>query len=325
MLLVLGPLIKYGLNDPTGYTERLDQTSVFNADASAGHAPAGRIEQNARLILGMWNEHGDENARHNLSGAPMLDPLTGAAFVVGAGMLLLRLRDRRARLVLLWLGVMLIPALMSNQEPHAVRTVEAIAPSMVLAGIGATALLGWVLELRYWRSNPRLGWVIASGLLVCVLALNTWRYFVTWPASTGAYHEFYVADTHIGEVVQRLARSAGSSAKGYQIFLPQVQGDNEVLDYLTYGIAVHSAAKGRSVAAQCGGALLIAYGIQPAADVQQARRVLGPGALVIGEGPRSPLDGKPEFVIYACDTTARPVVARALDRDGTFGVTMLGQ
>jgi hypothetical protein len=322
---VLGPLIDYGLRDPAGYTRRLDQTSIFNQDAIAGHAPARRIEQNVRLILGMWNEHGDQNARHNLSGAPMLDPLTGAAFVVGASILLLRLRDSSARLVLLWLGVMLLPALMSNQAPHAVRTVEAIAPSMVLAGIGATALLGWVLELRHWRYNAWLGWAMGGGLLMCVLALNTWRYFVAWPATTGAYHEFYVADTHIGEVVQRLANTVGSSAKGYQIFLPQARGDNEVLDYLTYGIAVHSSVKGRAAAAHCGEALLIAYGIQPAADMQQARRVLGPGAMIVGEGPRSPLDGRPEFVIYGCDATVRPFVAGALTREDAFSMTTLEQ
>jgi 4-amino-4-deoxy-L-arabinose transferase-like glycosyltransferase len=325
LLLVLAPLINYGLTDPVGYSRRLDQTSVFNEDAIAGHAPAWRIEQNARLILGMWNEHGDENARHNLSGAPMLDPLTGAAFAVGAGILLLGLGDRRAKLVLLWLGVMLVPALMSNQEPHAVRTVEAIAPSMVLAGIGATALLGSMLDLRPWRYNSSFGWALSCSLLAVALVLNTWRYFVAWPATAGAYHEFYVADTHIGEVVQRLAQSADSSVKGYQIFLPQARGDNEVLDYLTYGIAVHSSAKGRAVAAQCGGSLLIAYGLQPAADMQQAHRVLGPSAMIVGAGPRSPIDGRPEFVIYGCDATARPLVARALVRDDTFGVTMLNQ
>src|SRR4029079_7200492 len=117
--------------------------------------------------------------------------------------------------------------------------------------IGATALLGWVFELRHWRSNARLGWAIGGGVLVCVRALSTWRYFVTGPATTGAYHAFYVADTHIGEVVQRLASIAGSSVKGYQIFLPQARGDNEVLDFLTYGMAVHSSAKGRA-AALCG-------------------------------------------------------------------------
>jgi hypothetical protein len=322
MLLVLGPLIDYSLRDPDGYSRRLDQTSVFNQDAIAGHALAWRLEQNARLILGMWNERGDSNARHNLSSAPMLDPLTGAAFVVGAGILLLRLRECRARLVLVWLAVMLLPALMSNQQPHAVRTVEAIAPSMVLAGMGAAALLGWLLDLRPWRSNAQLGWALAGGLLLCVLALNTWRYFVTWPATTGAYDAFYVADTHIGAAVQRMARSAGSPAQSYQIFLPQARGDNEVLDYLTYGIAVHSSSKGRA-AAQCGRALLFAYGVEPAADIQQARRVLGPGAMIVGAGPRSPLDGRPEFVVYGCDTQVRPFVAHALTIDDTFSVTML--
>jgi 4-amino-4-deoxy-L-arabinose transferase-like glycosyltransferase len=324
LLLVLGPLIDYGLRDSVGYSRRLDQTSVFNPDASAGHAPAWRIEQNARLILGMWNEHGDSNARHNLSGAPMLDPLTGAAFVVGTGIFLLRLREHRVRLVLLWLAVMLLPALMSNQQPHAVRTVEAIAPSMILAGIGAAALLGWVLELRSWRFHAWLGWAIGGGVLVCVLALNTWRYFVTWPATTGAYDAFYVADTHIGEVVQRIARSASSQAADYQIFLPQARGDNEVLDYLTYGIAVHSSAKGRA-AVQCGRALLFAYGMEPAIDMQQARRVLGPGAMMVGAGPRSPIDGMPEFVIYGCDATVRPFVARALLIEDMFSMTMVEQ
>jgi hypothetical protein len=270
----------------------------------------------------MWNERGDANARHNLAGAPMLDPLTGAAFVIGAGILLLRLHERRVRLVLLWLGVMLIPAFMSNQQPHAVRTVEAIAPSMVLAGIGAAALLGWLLELRHCRTNARLGWAIAGGLVACVLALNTWRYFVAWPATTSAYDAFYVADTHIGEAAQRLAGSAGSS--GYQIFLPQARGDNEVLDYLTYGMPVHSSAKGR-VATQCGRALLFAYGLDPFADMQQARRILGASVMIVGSGPRSPIDGRPEFVIYGCDAKVRPFVARALTVEDTFGVTMLKQ
>jgi hypothetical protein len=158
-----------------------------------------------------------------------------------------------------------------------------------------------------------------------VLALNTWRYFVLWPSSTGAYHEFYVADTHIGEAAQRLAHTAAVSAQSYQIFLPQARGDNEVLDYLTYGMAVRSASKGRSAAAQCGSAVLFAYGLQPDQDVQQARRALGPSAMIVGTGPRSPLDGRPEFVVYGCDAAQRALVARALDldSDATFGVTML--
>jgi len=323
MLLVLGPLIAYGITDPAGYTRRLDQTSVFNEDASAGHAPAGRIEQNARLVLGMWNERGDENSRHNLSGAPMLDPLTGAAFVVGAGALCIRLRERSARIVLVWLGVMLIPALLSNQEPHAVRTVEAIAPSMLLAGIGASALLGWVVELRPWRyKGGRLGWVAGGSLLVCVLALNGWRYFVAWPATTRAYQEFYVAETHTGDAVQRLAGMGNPSASGYRVFLPHPRGDNDVLDYLTYGIAVESYLKQRFAASQGAQVLLITYGAS-ALKPEQVRRLLGSSAMLVDEGPRSPLDGRPEFLVYGRDAAAREFVIRALTSQGEQPMTPL--
>ena len=35
--------------------------------------PLARLEESLRANLGIWNEHGDDNARHNLSGAPELE------------------------------------------------------------------------------------------------------------------------------------------------------------------------------------------------------------------------------------------------------------
>ena len=98
-----------------------------------------------------------------------------------------------------------------------------------------------------------------------------------------------------------------------------------MLDYLTYGLPVRSFVKGRATATQCSGSLLIAYGLQPEADMQQARRVLGPSAMIVGSGPRSPLDGRPEFTIYSCDATARESVAQALDQGSAFGMIVLKQ
>jgi hypothetical protein len=96
------------------------------------------------------------------------------------------------------------------------------------------------------------------------------------------------------------------------------------LDYLTDGITVHSSAKGR-VADQCGQALLFAYGMKPDADMRQARRVLGPDAMIVGAGPRSPLDGRPEFVVYGCGATSLPFVARVLAIDDAFGTTVMAR
>jgi len=310
LLAVLLPLINYTLDNPGNFSRRLDQTFIFDAATSDGHAPAPLVEQNARLIAGMWNEHGDENGRHNLSGAPMLDPLSGVAFVAGACLLLARLRDRRAQIVLIWLGVMLIPGLLSGQAPHAARTVEAIAPTILLAAVGGAALLDWALRERGWIANASLRWGVALGLLACVLALNGWRYFVAWPATPPAYLEFYVGQTHIGEAAQQLARAP--ELNRYQVFVSANLDDSDVIDYLTFGSDVRKFDGSRLWLGPGDQALLILRGNRPADD--QARRILGAGALMIGEGPRSPVSGRPEFVIYARDAAAAPAVARVLAR-----------
>jgi hypothetical protein len=134
------PLIDYGISHRASFSQRIGQTSIFTSDSLDGHAPLGRIEENVRLNLGLWNERGDRIGRHNLPGAPMLDPLTGAAFAIGAGLVLTRLRDRRALLLVLWMAVALVPGMFSIEAPHAVRTVEAIAPTMLLAAVGIGTL-----------------------------------------------------------------------------------------------------------------------------------------------------------------------------------------
>lgn len=107
----------------------------------AWRTPVTLVERNTRLVLGMWHARGDANGRHNLPGAPMLDPLSGALFAVGTGLTIARWRDRRSLLLLGWLGVMLIPGVFSVQAPHAMPNVEALAPTMILGGIGVVALI----------------------------------------------------------------------------------------------------------------------------------------------------------------------------------------
>ena len=82
--LVAWPLISYGISHRASFGQRIGQTSIFNSDSLAGRAPLARVEENVRLNLGIWNERGDRIGRHNLPNAPMLDPLTGVAFVIGA-------------------------------------------------------------------------------------------------------------------------------------------------------------------------------------------------------------------------------------------------
>jgi 4-amino-4-deoxy-L-arabinose transferase-like glycosyltransferase len=327
--LVAWPLISYGITHRSSFSQRIGQTSIFNSDSLGGRAPLARIEENVRLNLGIWNERGDQIGRHNLPNAPMLDPLTGAAFAIGAGLIATRLHDRRALLLALWMGVALVPGIFSIEAPHAVRTVEAIAPTMLLAAVGWCALAAWTKDERrttkdassfavrrssfVFRLSSRSGLqtMLGIGLLIVALTLNGVRYFVAWPSSPKAYEEFSVAETHAGELIQRLAAQPEIQANHYQIYVPAGSVTSDVLRYLTNGIQLETFAHSRLTAPAGEHVLLIDIGEQTS-NPQALRQALGNSTTVLGAGPISPLSGRPEWTIYGRGTAAAQAVARAL-------------
>jgi 4-amino-4-deoxy-L-arabinose transferase-like glycosyltransferase len=323
--LVGWPLIRYGIEHRSSFSQRIGQTSIFNSDSLAGRAPLARVEENVRLNLGIWSERGDRIGRHNLPDAPMLDPLSGAAFAIGAGLALTRLRDRRALLLAAWLGIALVPGIFSIEAPHAVRTVEVIAPTMLLAAVGTVTLATSLTDegrrtkdegqTRAHRSSlvirPSSIFMLIAGLLVIVLALNGARYFVAWPASPKAYEEFLVPETHAGELIQRLAAQPQIRAGSYQIYVPADAAQTDVLRYLTSGITLHAFDPNRLAIPPGEPALLIDVGERLSAP-EAITAALGDGAAPLASGPISPLTGQPEWAIYGRGPEAAQAVAHAL-------------
>jgi 4-amino-4-deoxy-L-arabinose transferase-like glycosyltransferase len=310
--VIFWPLAGYALDHRASFSQRVGQTSVFNADSLEMRSPAARVEENVRLNLGIWNARGDYIGRHNLPDAPQLDPIVGGFFAIGAALVLAWWRDRRARFILIWLGVGLIPGIFSIEAPHAVRTVEIIAPSMLLAGVGADMLLRQAaLGLRADRYRRFQAGAIVVGALA-LLALNGVRYFIIWPAQPQVYAQFYVPDTHIGMLAQRLAHDSGLVANHYQLFIPIHPGSDEILEYLTSDISV-GRFDGRALSEPPGEhALLITYGDMSQDRIAHTARLLGPGAVELGTGPRSPVTGRPEFIIYGRNAADAPAVSHLL-------------
>lgn len=301
-LALAAPLIKYAWDNQAAFGRRIGQTSIFNPDSLETRAPLARLEENLGLLLGMWNERGDYIGRHNLPNAPMLDPLTGGVFVVGVALALASLADRRARALCLWLALGLAAGLFSIEAPHAMRTVESLAPTLLLAGLGADALLATLSRLRLRQAA-------LAAMALAVLLLNGVRYFVVWPAQSQVYEQFYVADTHIGMLAQRLARDPALA--GYRLFIPSDPGDDDVLRYLTSNIQV-GYFDGRALSDPPGpSALLLAYGDRPDIPLERAAGALGPGARVLARGPRALTTGGPEYVIYGIGTPPSQALARA--------------
>ncbi|MDW8234276.1 MAG: hypothetical protein RMJ54_15960, partial [Roseiflexaceae bacterium] len=124
LALVVAPLALYAASEPAIYLGRAEQVSIF-------HRPEGwrALLENVGAVTGAFLWRGDLNARHNLPGRPVFDPLLSAAFWAGVGLAAYRLwraRDTACALALLWTGTMLAPTLFSDKAPHFLRAIGAL-------------------------------------------------------------------------------------------------------------------------------------------------------------------------------------------------------
>ena len=141
MLVAAAPLLTaIGLD--AGYAlGRLNQTSLFSQYPDWPHRLSG-LRANLHAHLLMFTIVGDGNGRHNFPGAPMLDPVTGACFLLGLGMCIRGIRHWFSQLVLLWLATSMLSGIFSVdfEAPQAARTVGAIPPLMLMAALPLAAL-----------------------------------------------------------------------------------------------------------------------------------------------------------------------------------------
>ena len=102
------PLFGYFAHHWADFWERTRDTSMFTP-AARHHLGYGYGTENLGVILAiqlraalsLFNLTGDNSVQYGYGGA-LLDPLSGALFVLGAGVAVAGLRQRRLRLILLW-------------------------------------------------------------------------------------------------------------------------------------------------------------------------------------------------------------------------------
>jgi len=174
---VAAPMLLHYLHHPEHFNFPHRVLSVFSPKVNAEEIP-GYLAGNAKATLLMFHVSGDANWRHNLSGAPMLDPLTGLLFLLGLVLVWRRPAPVPALLVG-WLGAMLLPNLLSVEGvPHGLRSSGVIPAVALLAGAGLESALDFLGRRR--RTGE--GAVLAAGVAVVLLigGLTAYRYFVVW-------------------------------------------------------------------------------------------------------------------------------------------------
>ncbi len=175
------PLAVAAWQNPDVVLGRAGQVSILAAPPQ-GEAPAPpivRLARNALLVARQFYDRGDLNPRHNLPGRPVDDVLLALLFTAGCLTCLSRIGRPAARLLLIWLVVMLLPTLLSGEAPHSLRGSGALPPLALLYATGA-----WGLLRRLPVSRLRLYALPALlGLLILFSGWSTARdYFVRWAA-----------------------------------------------------------------------------------------------------------------------------------------------
>lgn len=161
-MLVAAPLAAYAVTEPAIYLGRVEQVSILNRPEGARTLLA-----NVWAVVGAFTWQGDLNARHNLPGRPVFDPLLSAAFWFGVGLAVYRAwrtRDLVCVLALLWTGTMLAPTILSDNAPHFLRAIGALPMVFVFPALALESL--W-RHNRWWARAAVLGAVaLSAGLAV---------------------------------------------------------------------------------------------------------------------------------------------------------------
>ena len=138
------PLVQFGDRQPRRSSRRGSPRRACSgrSQSTGGIAP---VVSNLREHVLMFNYAGDDNGRHNLPGAPMLDQVVGAAFVLG---LALCLRGdppaRGSRFCLPGCRSMLAGGVfsLSFEAPQALRTIDETTAVALLAALPIVGLWG---------------------------------------------------------------------------------------------------------------------------------------------------------------------------------------
>jgi hypothetical protein len=108
-------------------------------------------------------------------------------------------------LVLAWFILSLLPVAASDEGiPHALRSILALPPAVMLAALGGV----WLHEIIAKRWTRNIARTIGVAFLIGVAAYGYYEYFVLWAKDPNLRVEFCADDVAMARQVNALPRSA---------------------------------------------------------------------------------------------------------------------
>lgn len=206
-VLVAAPILIHFALHPEHFVIRSNQLLVLQADRSQGE-PLRALLGNVWAHLMAFGLRGDPNWRHSFAGQPMLNPWEAFFFWLGAGIAVRRWKRPAYRLLLIWLAVLLLPAVLARDilVPNTLRMIGAVPAIYLLTAVGAWETFDFLRE-RFFGDRKGIAAIalafVVSGT-VLVQGVSTYRtYFQEWAHRSEVYHEYAVGWIDLIQVLSR--------------------------------------------------------------------------------------------------------------------------
>lgn len=212
--IVALPIGIYFLKNPSDFLGRAAGVSIFTQEN-----PLKALVRSLFSHLLMFNFYGDYNWRHNISGSPILFWPVGILFLIG---LFYSLREgyfafRKKNYSLLityftlvsWWFVMLIPGILTSEGiPHALRSIGAIPPTFIWAGLGGSLIFEAIRKRIPFKVRGLNYYLIIFSLIFLILSFilaQCSRYFELWAKNPETKNAFSKDFVEIGNYLNSLA------------------------------------------------------------------------------------------------------------------------
>jgi len=151
----IAPVAQYALTHSDVFWRRSGDVSIFT-HRDESNLPKALYTNTIKHLL-MFNLEGDPNGRHNLSGEPMLDPVTGGLFVLGFIIVCTRIRQPTYSLFLMLFVFNLLGGILTVdfEAPQSNRALGSISGAIFFAAVGVEALWHGLEKTRISPSIQR--------------------------------------------------------------------------------------------------------------------------------------------------------------------------
>lgn len=224
---VFAPLGTYFITHWQQFTYRSAQVTYYTLGAGSDN-PLKALGENLIKTLALFNLKGDLEPIRNLPGRPALDLFQSLLFWIGLGVCIRHIRRPEYAIWPAWLGVMLLPTILTEFAPHFGRALGATPAVAVLVAIGATTSGQTVAHAA--RRSKVLAVTIAGAMALGLAASgldHLYSYFIRWgnlPILERAY-EVGLLET---------ARTVRARVSQADVYLSPIQMGHPILRFITW-------------------------------------------------------------------------------------------